>query len=155
MSLTALLSFQVTKYVDNIFCCLRLVVSVNILSQKVPLQVPAIVFPPSSTRKKRIQLTLRQVINCKNFKSSKGIYQAYGLNTHTARKTMTWLKSFSQVPEAKTVLMEGVRQPSSVGTDGPVVSKPHFNILLPTCKYVFGLHNKVKYFKGKENSYKG
>lgn len=48
--------------------------------------------------------------------------------------------------------MQEVRQPSNVGTNGPFVAEPHFNILLPTCKYAFVLHNKVKYFKGKENS---
>lgn len=38
MSLIALFSCQVTKDIDNIFCCLHLVVSVNIFSQKIPLK---------------------------------------------------------------------------------------------------------------------
>lgn len=53
MSLTALLSFQVTKDIGNIFGCLHVVVSVNILSQKVPFKVLATIFPSPSTQNKR------------------------------------------------------------------------------------------------------
>lgn len=37
-------------------------------------------------------------------------------------------------------------------TNGPFVSKSHFDMLLPACKYAFVIPNKMKYFKGTENS---
>lgn len=45
MSLTALFSFQVTKDIDNIFCCLHLVVSVNIVPLNIPLKLLAVISP--------------------------------------------------------------------------------------------------------------
>lgn len=35
-------------------------------------------------------------------------------HSNTARNTVNWPRSFSQVPEAKTALMEGIRQPRRV-----------------------------------------
>lgn len=52
MSLRALFSFQVTKSIDNIFCCLHLVVSVNIFSKNVPLKALAIPFPHPGHKKR-------------------------------------------------------------------------------------------------------
>lgn len=74
------------------------------------------------------------------------------LHTHTPRKTMSLAEEFQPSSRSKGCTNgRGKATKPSVGTDGPFVSKPPFNILLQTGKYAFAVQNKVKYFKGKEN----
>lgn len=86
-----------------------------------------------------------------NFKSSKGAYQAYMTQHSHCQKHHELAEEFQPRSRSKECTNgRGKATKECVGTDGLLVSNPHFSISLPTCKYAFVLH-EVKYFRGKEN----
>lgn len=86
-----------------------------------------------------------------NFKSSKGIYQAYRTQHSHCQKHHGLVEGFQ--PSSRSKECTNGRDKAtkeSAGTNEPLVSNPHFSVLLPTSKYAFVLHNKVKYLRKKK-----
>lgn len=110
MNLTALFGFQVTKNIGNTFCGLHLVVSVIILPLNVPLNVLATISPIQDVWEQGLK-THRQVINCKNLKSSTGIDQAHMTQHSHCRKDNEPAGAFWPRAGRKEVV-EGTGQPS-------------------------------------------
>lgn len=139
MSLIPSFSFQVTKNIDNIFCRLHLVVSINILPQNVSSQSTGCNFPPSRTHEKGFSNTGAS----NKLRISKAVKHTSGIET-----TRTGQR-FSQIPGAKDTQEEPGKMPMRHLNWWPSGSKPHCNTL--QLFYIIGWNS----FRGKKSSYKG